>query len=110
MLDKHDPSFYPKFKQWADDYFLIPHRGERRGAGGIFYDDLSDRAPEELIALAKDALAAVVPAYVPIIEVPARELILPLVTDSFYANIYLCFLKSCLLPSPSSLPPSLPSL
>ena len=39
--DKHDASYYPKFKQWADDYFYIKHRKETRGVGGIFFDRLS---------------------------------------------------------------------
>ena len=44
--DAHDPEYYPKFKQWADDYFWIPHRNVHRGEGGIFYDHLEclDRA------------------------------------------------------------------
>ena len=33
VCDKHDESFHPRFKQWADDYFVIKHRGERRGLG-----------------------------------------------------------------------------
>lgn len=44
--DGHDPEHYPRFRQWADDYFWIPHRKVHRGVGGIFYDHLecADRA------------------------------------------------------------------
>jgi len=38
--DAHDPAHYPRFRQWADDYFYIPHRKVHRGVGGIFYDHL----------------------------------------------------------------------
>ncbi|WP_033922208.1 oxygen-dependent coproporphyrinogen oxidase [Sphingomonas sp. 37zxx] len=38
--DAHDPSYYPRFKQWAEEYFWIPHRGVARGVGGIFYDHM----------------------------------------------------------------------
>lgn len=38
--DAHHSDYYPKFKKWCDDYFRIVHRGESRGVGGIFFDDL----------------------------------------------------------------------
>ena len=66
VCDKHDEAFYPRFKEWADDYFIIKHRmNERRGIGGVFFDDMNDRPQEELLAFATDMASAVVPAYVP---------------------------------------------
>ncbi len=38
----HDPTFYPRFSKWADEYFWLPHRNVARGVGGIFFDRLED--------------------------------------------------------------------
>ncbi|WJX65129.1 coproporphyrinogen oxidase [Trifolium repens] len=66
--DKFDPTFYPQFKKWCDDYFYIKHRDERRGLGGIFFDDLNDYDQEMLLSFATECANSVIPAYIPIIE------------------------------------------
>ncbi len=38
----HDPTFYPRFSKWAEEYFWLPHRHVARGVGGIFFDRLED--------------------------------------------------------------------
>ena len=38
MCDNHDKKYYPEYKKWCDKYFYLPHRGEQRGIGGIFFD------------------------------------------------------------------------
>jgi coproporphyrinogen III oxidase len=56
----HDPTFYPRFSKWAEDYFFLPHRGVDRGVGGIFYDHLECSEPgrgptfEENFAFTRD--------------------------------------------------------
>ncbi|KAI9350467.1 Coproporphyrinogen III oxidase [Zopfochytrium polystomum] len=66
--DRHDPTYYPKFRDWCDKYFYIPHRNEHRGLGGIFFDDLSDRPADELIKFVEDCGRSFVKQYVPIMK------------------------------------------
>ena len=65
--DAHDPTYYPRFKQWCDEYFMIRHRQEMRGIGGIFFDYLQGE-PEKIFAFVRSAGDAVLPAYTPILE------------------------------------------
>ena len=68
ICDKHDPNYYKEFKEWADRYFQIKHRGETRGLGGIFFDDQNDRDPDTIFEFSKECLNNVVNAYGPIIK------------------------------------------
>lgn len=64
--DAHDPAYYPRFKAWADDYFMIRHRGEARGVGGIFYDDLCTGDWAADFAFTRAVGEAFIAAFVPI--------------------------------------------
>jgi coproporphyrinogen III oxidase len=73
VCDRHHPSFYPRFKSWCDHYFVNPHRGdERRGVGGIFFDNLRDGESgldlDALVAFLGDVGGALPEAYAPILE------------------------------------------
>jgi len=60
--------YYPRFKQWCDEYFYIKHRKEPRGIGGVFFDDLSDRSFDFSFALTQSVGDSLLLAYVPIAE------------------------------------------
>jgi coproporphyrinogen III oxidase len=59
---------YPRFKRWCDEYFFLKHRGEPRGIGGIFFDDLSEPDFEACFALARSVGDHFLTAYGPIVE------------------------------------------
>jgi coproporphyrinogen III oxidase len=59
---------YPRYKDWCDRYFFLKHRGETRGIGGIFFDDLSEWGFERCFEFQRAVGDAFLPAYVPIAE------------------------------------------
>lgn len=64
---KHNPSYYPRFKKWCDEYFVIKHRNEMRGIGGIFFDHLSAEGVSDF-AFVREVGEAFLPAYLPIVR------------------------------------------
>nr|CAG4643148.1 EOG090X04L5 [Ilyocryptus agilis] len=66
--DAHGPEHYPRYKKWCDEYFCITHRGERRGVGGIFFDDLDKPSLEECFSFVQSCGESVVPSYVPLVK------------------------------------------
>ena len=65
--DRFEPDAYAKFKAECDRYFFLPHRGETRGIGGIFFDYQRGDF-ERLFKFVCDCGDSFVPAYVPIAE------------------------------------------
>ena len=67
----HNPTYYERFKKWADEYFFIPHRNVSRGVGGIFYDHMecADEAEwERNFAFTKDVGEAFLDAFPKIVR------------------------------------------
>ncbi|WP_425043168.1 oxygen-dependent coproporphyrinogen oxidase [Primorskyibacter sp. S87] len=67
-LDPHGPGHYPRLKDWADEYFYIPHRKRARGVGGIFMDDYCTGDWSADFALTQDIGRAFLPAFVPLVK------------------------------------------
>jgi coproporphyrinogen III oxidase len=69
--DKHSTDYYTTFKKWCDEYFYLPHRGETRGVGGIFFDHLGQdgSVPLELgYGLVQDLGFNFIEQYLPIVS------------------------------------------
>jgi coproporphyrinogen III oxidase len=58
---------YPRYKRWCDEYFFLKHRGEPRGIGGIFFDDVAEGGFERAFALTQSVGNCFLDAYLPIL-------------------------------------------
>ena len=52
--NRHNENYYDEFKKWADEYFLIKHRNETRGDGGIFFDYINTGNWEKDFSFVRD--------------------------------------------------------
>ncbi len=66
--DRFDPSYYPRFKKWCDDYFYLKHRQEPRGIGGLFFDDFQEKNLDFSFNFMQSIGNHFIPAYAPIVE------------------------------------------
>jgi coproporphyrinogen III oxidase len=58
---------HPRLKKWCDEYFQLPHRGEPRGIGGLFFDDLDEGGFERCFAFQRSVGDHYLAAYIPIL-------------------------------------------
>lgn len=65
--DPFGEQVYADYKRWCDDYFFLKHRGETRGVGGLFFDDLNAGGFEHCFALTQSIGEAYIQAYAPIL-------------------------------------------
>ena len=72
----YGPDVYERYRQWAEEYFFIPHRGVARGVGGIFYDHLEvndDASFDRNFQLTRDVGEAFLDAYPRIVRARMNE-------------------------------------
>ena len=62
------PEVYPRYKRWCDEYFFLRHRGEPRGIGGLFFDDLHEEGFDRCFAFQRAVGDHFLPAYLPILR------------------------------------------
>ena len=59
---------YPAYKKWCDEYFFLKHRGETRGVGGLFFDDLNRWDFDTSFAFQRSVGDSFTEAYVPLVR------------------------------------------
>lgn len=58
---------YARYKRWCDEYFFLRHRGEMRGIGGLFYDDLNEWGFEPCLRFTEAVGQGFLDAYLPLV-------------------------------------------
>ena len=72
-LDNFDNKFYKKFAKNCDDYFYLPHRKEKRGIGGIFFDQLQHKNISESLALLEEVSKCYIETYVELVNINKKH-------------------------------------
>ena len=67
-LDPWSTFFYEMFSEYCNSYFDIPHRNERRGVGGIFFDEFNPGSIDKSIDFLKSVAQTYLDSYLKIIN------------------------------------------
>ena len=68
LCGRYDANYYKKFKKECDDYFFIKHRNEKRGVGGIFFDDLNTKDKSHYLEFINDVSSTFLSSYITIVK------------------------------------------
>ncbi len=68
MCDKHNKKYYKNFKNQCDEYFYLKHRKEKRGVGGIFFDNLNTKSKNHYMLFLEDVVSSFLESYIKIIN------------------------------------------
>ena len=66
--DPFGADLYARYKKWCDEYFYLPHRGETRGVGGLFFDDVNELGFAKSFEFLQSVGDSFLPAYRPIVK------------------------------------------
>ena len=66
--DPFGADLYARYKKWCDEYFYLPHRGETRGVGGLFFDDVNELGFAKSFRFLQSVGDSFLSAYRPIVK------------------------------------------
>jgi coproporphyrinogen III oxidase len=72
-LDNFDNKFYKKFAKNCDDYFYLPHRKEKRGIGGVFFDQLQHKNISKSLVLLEEVAKCYIETYVELVNINKKH-------------------------------------